>query len=81
MLAAASNTFPLAEMEGIIPRAENVFRGLCYLCLEGKQSLMISFIPTKISGGANTDTKNSKSFYMQYYNQQEKDGLELNWAQ
>ena len=34
MLAAASNTFPLAEMEGIIPRAENVFRVTCYLCLE-----------------------------------------------
>ena len=42
---------------------------------------MISLIPTKISGGANTNTKNNKSFYMQYYNQQEKDGLELNWAQ
>ena len=54
---------------------------MCYLCLEGQQSLMISLIPTKISGGANTNTKNSKSFYMQYYNQQEKDGLELNWAQ
>ena len=34
MLAAASNTFPIAEMEGIIPRAENVFRVTCYLCLE-----------------------------------------------
>ena len=78
MLAAASNTFPLTEMEGLIPRAENVFRVPCYLCLEGQQSLMISLIPTEISGGGKTNTKNRKSLYMQQYNQQEKDGLELN---
>ena len=85
MLAAARNTFPLAEMKGIVPWAQNVSRAMCYLGLEGQQSLTIRFIPTEISGGGSCTSKNSKSFYMQQYNEQEKDVLELelevNWAQ
>ncbi len=69
MLAAACNTFPLTEMKGIIPRAENICRVICYLCLEGQQSLMIRLIPNR---------QNSKSFYMQQYNEKEEDGLEVN---
>ena len=82
MLATACKTFPLAEMEGIIPRAQNVFRVMCYLLFEGQQSLMIHLIPTKITeSGSTTTSKNSRNFYMQQCNEQEKDGLEVNWTQ
>ena len=86
MLVATRNTFPLAEMDGIIPRAENVLRVKCYMYLEGHQSLMICFIPTEITRGASafTTSKNSKNCYMQQNNEKEKDGfigLGVNWAQ
>ena len=44
MLATTRNTFPLAEMVGIIPRAENIFKVTCYLCLEG-QLMMLKKLP------------------------------------
>ena len=83
MLAAASNTFPLTEMEGIIPGAENFCRVICYLCLEGQQSLMICLTPTEIIGVSSTTSKNREFFYMLQCNDQEKkrNGLEVNCAQ
>ena len=50
MLAASRNTIPLTEMEGVIPRAQNVCWVMCDLSFEGQQSLMISLIITKIIG-------------------------------
>ena len=78
MLATACYTFPLAEMEGIISRAQNFSSVVCYLCLEGQQSLIIRFIPTKITRGASIARLKSKSWiYVQQYTEQEKNGLEV----
>ena len=57
------------------------FSGSRVICLEGQQSLMISLIPTEITGGGSTTSKNNKSFYMWQYNEQEKDVSKVNWTQ
>ena len=61
MLAASRNTFPLTEMEGVIPRAQNACWVMCDLSFEGQQSLMISLIITKIIGGPSSVNKNNRS--------------------